>query len=127
RYDTGAKLAQLGSFYADALMADPNLQFDTLFGPAYKGIPLVTATTIALAARGRDVPFAFNRKEIKDHGEGGALVGHKIAPGERVVIIEDVTTAGTSVRETRELLAGIPDVKIVALVVSVDRQERGLG
>jgi orotate phosphoribosyltransferase len=127
RYDTGGKLARLGGFYAEALLAHPEIEYDCLFGPAYKGIPLVTATAIALAGRGREAPFAFNRKEAKDHGEGGALVGHKIAPGERVVIIEDVTTAGTSVRETRELLSGIGKVELTGLIVSVDRQERGRG
>lgn len=127
-YDSGAKMARLGSFYAQALTDRMAGRYDVLFGPAYKGIPLVTATAIALAERhGVDAPFAFNRKEAKDHGEGGSLIGHKLRDGERVVIIEDVTTAGTSVRESFQILGAAAKVQIVGLVVSVDRQERGTG
>jgi orotate phosphoribosyltransferase len=127
-YDSGARLARLGRFYAAALTSRLGREFDLLFGPAYKGIPLVTATAMALSEEhGIDVPIAFNRKEAKDHGEGGLLVGRKPQAGARVVIIEDVTTAGTSVRETATLLQGIAAVKLAALVVSVDRQERGTG
>lgn len=127
-YDTGAKMARLGAFYAQALASRMDNRFDCLFGPAYKGIPLVTATAIALAEQhGRDVPFSFNRKEAKDHGEGGSLVGHKLRDGQRIVIIEDVTTAGTSVRESFEILRAAARVDVVGLVVSVDRQERGAG
>ena len=128
RYDTGAKIARLGEFYAAALLDKlAAVSFDCLFGPAYKGIPLVVASAIALAARGRDVPFAFNRKEAKDHGEGGVIVGHPIAPGERVLVIEDVTTAGTSIGETQALLDPIAGARMAGLLVSVDRQERGAG
>lgn len=127
-YDSGAKMARLGSFYAQALQARMAGRFDSLFGPAYKGIPLVVATAMALAEQhGLDVPFAFNRKEKKDHGEGGGLVGHKLRDGERIVIVEDVTTAGTSVRESVELLGAVAKVELVGLIVSVDRQERGTG
>ena len=99
-----------------------------LFGPAYKGIPLAVATAMALHDHyGQDVGYCFNRKEAKDHGEGGVLVGHRLRDGDRVLIVEDVTTAGTSVRESVPLLRAAADVKIVGLVVSVDRMERGTG
>ena len=128
RYDSGAAMARLGRFYAAGLVARLGEGFDSLFGPAYKGIPLAVATAMALQLdHGRDVPFAFNRKEVKDHGEGGALVGRRPAPGDRVVIVEDVTTAGTSVRESVALLQAVAEVKPMALMVSVDRQERGQG
>jgi orotate phosphoribosyltransferase len=126
RYRTGAQLAQLGGFYADAIEAS-GVEFDFLFGPAYKGIPLVVATAMALSARGRDVPFCFNRKEAKDHGEGGVLVGHRPANQERALFVEDVTTAGTSIRETVPLLQAAAAVRPAGLVVSVDRMERGRG
>jgi len=132
KIDSGAKMARLGEFYARALIAAEKGAgggtIDCLFGPAYKGIPLVVAAAIALARdHGRDVPFAFNRKETKDHGEGGAIVGHKLKDGERVMIVEDVTTAGTSVRESMELLAATAKVKVTGLIVSIDRQEKGQG
>lgn len=128
RYRTGAQLARLARFYAhvlhDALASD----FDVLFGPAYKGIPLAAATAMQLHAEfGHDVGFCFNRKEAKDHGEGGSLIGHTLADSDRVVIIEDVTTAGTSVRESVPLLRGAAKVEFTALIVSVDRMERGSG
>jgi orotate phosphoribosyltransferase len=126
KYDTGAKMEKLGGFYARAIQAHFGMDYDVLFGPAYKGIPLVVAAAVALARdHGRDVPFAFNRKESKDHGEGGALVGRKPRDGERIVIVEDVTTAGTSVRESIALLRAAADVKVTGLIVSIDRQERG--
>jgi orotate phosphoribosyltransferase len=125
RYGRGAQLARLGGFYADRLLAALGDRFDVLFGPAYKGIPLVVATSMALAARGRDVGFCFNRKEAKDHGEGGVLVGHRLRDGDRVVIVEDVTTAGTSIREVVPILKRAANVELTALIVSVDRQERG--
>jgi len=126
RYRSGEQIRLLGRFYARAILARPDIEFDVLFGPAYKGIPLAGATALTLAAEhGRDVGFCFNRKEKKDHGEGGVLVGHELRDGERVLIIEDVTTAGTSIRETVPLLAGAADVRLAGLVVSVDRQERG--
>ena len=126
RYRTGEQMNQLAGFYADAVQAR-QLQFDFLFGPAYKGIPLVVALAMELSRRGHDVPFCFNRKEAKDHGEGGVLVGHQPKPGERVLIVEDVTTAGTSIRETVPSLKAAAPVVIVGLVVSVNRMERGLG
>lgn len=125
RYGSGMQAERLGSFYAQRLQAELEGGFDVLFGPAYKGIPLVVATSIALSRLGKDVGYCFNRKEVKDHGEGGVLVGHQLEDGDRVVIVEDVTTAGTSVRETVPLLLGAAKVELVALIVSVDRQERG--
>jgi orotate phosphoribosyltransferase len=127
RFDSGMKMRRLGAFYAEALWAALGEEFDCLYGPAYKGIPLAVALAMALAERGRDVPFTFNRKEAKDHGEGGSLIGHRLADGERVVIVEDVTTAGTSVRETMEIFKAAAAVDPVALIVAVDRQERGQG
>jgi orotate phosphoribosyltransferase len=125
RYGRGAQLARLGAFYADRLLDALGDGFDVLFGPAYKGIPLVVATAMALSERGRDVGFCFNRKEAKLHGEGGVLVGHTLRDGDRVVIVEDVTTAGTSIRETVPILRAAAKVDLRALIVSVDRQERG--
>ncbi len=128
RYQSGAQLERLGGFYARAIAEHLGGGFDLLFGPAYKGIPLVCATAMAFAREhGRDVAFCFDRKEAKDHGEGGRLVGHQPEDGERVVIVEDVTTAGTSVRETVPLLRAAADVRLGGLVVSVDRMERGRG
>ena len=128
RYRTGAQMRRLGGFYADAIAAQLGAgQLDVLFGPAYKGIPLVVATSMALAERGTDVAFCYNRKEAKDHGEGGSLVGKPLADGDRVLIVEDVTTAGTSIRETVPLLRAAARVTLAGLVVSVDRQERGTG
>jgi orotate phosphoribosyltransferase len=118
---TGAGLRQLAEHYAAAL-TDAGIAYDSLFGPAYKGIPLVSALACALAARGRDVGFAYNRKEAKDHGEGGVLVG---APGQRVVIVDDVITAGTAVREAIALIRGAGS-QVAALLVALDRQERGV-
>jgi len=127
-YNTGSQLAQLGQYYASALRENLNDGFDVLFGPAYKGIPLAAATSIALSAGcSIDVSFCFNRKEVKDHGEGGVMVGRKLGAGDRVVIIEDVVTAGTSVRESVPLISGCSGAKVVGLVVSVDRMERGRG
>ncbi len=128
RYATGAQLARLGRYYAQALTHVLGQHFDVLFGPAYKGIPLVVTTSMALAEEhGHDVGFCFNRKEAKDHGEGGQLVGSVLRDGQRVVIVEDVTTAGTSIRETLPLLQAAAKVQLTGLVVSVDRMERGQG
>jgi len=127
RYGSGTEIDRLGGFYAEHLLGRLEAPFDVLFGPAYKGIPLCVATAMQLARRGKDVGFCFNRKEAKDHGEGGILVGHALKDGDRVVIVEDVTTAGTSIRETVPLLRAAAKVEIVALIVSVDRQERGHG
>ena len=129
-YKTGRQIARLGIFYAEALINKLGGEFDNLYGPAYKGIPLCVTTASALAeAFDCDVTFTFNRKEAKDHGEGGSLIGYKYKGGERVVIIEDVITAGTSVRESAEILKeSVPagtKVNWQAVVVSVDRQERG--
>jgi orotate phosphoribosyltransferase len=126
KYTTGQQLARLGEFYAQALMSHIGGGFDVLFGPAYKGIPLVVATSIALSEKhNRSIPCCFNRKEAKDHGEGGLLIGHPVKNGERIVIVDDVVTAGTSVRESVGLLKKNADVVFSALVVSVDRMERG--
>ncbi len=126
RFRTGAQLDRLGRFYAAAILEHLGADFDVLFGPAYKGIPLAVATAIALERdHGKSVGVAFNRKEAKDHGEGGSLVGHVPAAGERVLIVEDVTTAGTSIRETVPLLRAAATVELAGLCVAVDRGERG--
>lgn len=127
RYRTGNHLRRLGSFYADCIQDNFGSDFDVLFGPAYKGIPLVVAAAEQLASRGHDCGFVFDRKEIKDHGEGGFLIGHPLWAGARIVIVEDVTTAGTSIRHSVAALRAAADVKVVGLVVAVDRRERGLG
>lgn len=126
-YRTGAQLAELGKFYAAAAEEAFGDSFDVLFGPAYKGIPLVATTSMALSDRGRDVAWCFDRKEEKDHGEGGSFVGHKFADGDRVLIVEDVTTAGTSIRETVPKMKNTADIKLAGLLVSCDRRERGTG
>ena len=121
RFDSGAALAVLAECYADALVAH-GLQFDMLFGPAYKGIPLATALALALARRGRDVPVAFNRKEAKAHGEGGTLIGAPLAG--RVLIVDDVITAGTAIREAIDIIRGAGATP-GGVVIALDRQERG--
>jgi orotate phosphoribosyltransferase len=126
-FHRGSEAARLGRFYAQAIQTRLGQGYDVLFGPAYKGIPLVVSTAAALSERGHDVSYCFNRKEAKDHGEGGLLVGRKLEDGERVVIVEDVTTAGTSIRETVPLLRAAARVQLAGLVVAVDRQERGTG
>ena len=126
-YVTGSQMKSLGGFYADCIRANITGRVDALFGPAYKGIPLSVAAAMALSEKGQDVSYCFNRKEAKDHGEGGSMVGYKLKDGDSVVIIEDVVTAGTSVRECLPLLAAQADVKIAGLVVSVDRMEKGAG
>jgi orotate phosphoribosyltransferase len=130
-YVHGSQLRRLGEFYALAIHKAFGSEVDNLFGPAYKGIPLAVTASIALEKlHGLDVTYTFNRKELKDHGEGGTLVGYNYAKENkpcRVVLIEDVTTAGTSVRECLPLIQGNPGVKAVGLVVSVDRMERGQG
>ncbi len=125
-FRSGAQFATLGSFYADVINETFGDEVDVLFGPAYKGIPLAIATSIALSTHhGRDVGVCFDRKEAKDHGEGGAIIGHRPQDGDRIVIVEDVTTAGTSIRLTVPMLQAAANVEIVGLVVGVDRQERG--
>ncbi len=123
-FNSGAKLARLGRFYARAI-TDSGIGFDMLFGPAYKGIPLVSAVAIALADRfDRDLPYAFNRKEAKKHAEGGIVVGHALTG--RVLIVDDVISAGTSVRESLELIRAA-GASSAGVSIAVDRQERGLG
>ena len=125
-YKTGAQAARLGDYYAACVQENMPDGIDCLFGPAYKGIPLAVTTAASLYRNyDRDLPYCFNRKEVKDHGEGGSMVGYKPKDGDRVAIIEDVVTAGTAVRESIELFKSVADVKIVALFVSADRMERG--
>jgi orotate phosphoribosyltransferase len=122
-FDDGAKLSRLAQFYARRLLAS-GIAFDLLFGPAYKGITLAAAVAIELARLGRNVPFAYNRKEAKDHGEGGTLVGAPVAG--RVLIVDDVISAGTSVRESVELIRAAGATP-AGVLIALDRQERGLG
>lgn len=122
-FNDGAALARLCDFYAKSILA-AGIQFDVLFGPAYKGIPLAAGTAMALAQNGRNTPYAYNRKEAKDHGEGGTLVGAPLAG--RVLIIDDVISAGTSVRESVELIRAAGATP-AAVVIALDRQERGQG
>ena len=125
-YKTGAQAARLGDCYAACIQQNMPDGIDCLFGPAYKGIPLAVSAAASLFRNyGRDMPYCFNRKEAKDHGEGGSMVGYKPQNGDRVAIIEDVVTAGTAVRETIELFKSVADVTFAALFVSVDRMERG--
>ena len=127
-YRTGEQLKKLGEYYAHAIQASFGTDFDILFGPAYKGIPLSVTASIAMSSLyGADIRYCSNRKEIKDHGDKGILLGSPLQDGDRVVIIEDVTTAGTSIRETLPILKANADVKVLGLVVSVDRCERGTG
>ncbi len=122
-FNTGAQLGKLGHFYAQALL-QAKIKVDILYGPAYKGIPLVSATSIAYAQiTGDDIPFAFNRKEVKDHGEGGSLVGAPLIGN--VIILDDVITAGTSVRESVEII-NQAHAKPAGVVIALDRQEKGL-
>jgi orotate phosphoribosyltransferase len=124
RFDTGARLDRLGQLYAEALLA-AGIQADVLFGPAYKGIPLACATAIALSRKtGQEIPFAFNRKETKEHGEGGRLVGSPLRGN--VLILDDVITAGTSVRESVEIIRAA-GAKPCGVLIALDRQERGEG
>lgn len=125
-YRTGGQISRLGGFYASLVMETCGSDFDALFGPAYKGIPLVTATAASLARdHGVDKPFFFNRKELKDHGEGGSIVGYPPKNGERILIIEDVITAGTAIRETMPILRSCGDVRATDMFISVNRCEVG--
>lgn len=127
-YKTGAQASKLGDYYAACIQENLPEGVDCLFGPAYKGIPLAVAAASSLYRNyGRDLPYCFNRKEAKDHGEGGSMVGYKPQAGDRVVIVEDVVTAGTAVRETIALFKSVAAVDLTALIVSVDRMERGTG
>ncbi len=121
-FNTGQDLQKLGQFYAIAI-ENSKLQYDALFGPAYKGIPLVAATVIGLTAWQKNIPYAFNRKEVKDHGEGGRLVGADISH-KKVLIIDDVITAGTAIRETVNFLNAIHAI-FAGVIIALDRQERG--
>ena len=126
-YVTGGQLRRLGEYYARAIHEHYGDDFDVLFGPAYKGIPLGVATTIAYdALYGKQIRYCSNRKEIKDHGDTGILLGSKLKDGDRVVIIEDVTTSGKSIEETFPIIKAQADVTIVGLIVSLNRMERGL-
>ncbi len=127
-YVTGTQLRRLGEYYAKAIHDCYGLDFDILFGPAYKGIPLSVATTMAISELyGKDVKYCSNRKEEKDHGDTGILLGSKLKDGDRVVIIEDVTTSGKSIEETFPILKAQADVEIVGLMVSLNRMEKGTG
>ncbi len=127
-YQTGSQLKKLGEYYARAIEQKYGHEFDVLFGPAYKGIPLSVTTVISLSELyGADIRYCSNRKEIKDHGDKGILLGSPIYDKDRVVIIEDVTTAGTSIGETMPIIKAQGAVDIIGLVVSVDRMERGQG
>lgn len=128
-YRTGAQLKKLGEFYAAAIKEKFGTDFDILFGPAYKGIPLSVATSIALSENydAGTISYCADRKEAKDHGEGGKLLGAPIHDGDKVLIIEDVTTAGTSIRENYPLIKAQASCEVIGLIVSVDRMERGTG
>lgn len=125
-YVTGSQLRKLGAYYAQAIHDNYGTDFEVLFGPAYKGIPLAVATTMAFSELyGRDIRYCSNRKEIKDHGDVGILLGSDLNDGDRVVIIEDVTTSGKSIEETFPILKEQANVDVVGLMVSLNRQERG--
>ncbi len=125
-YVTGSQLRKLGEYYAKAIHDNYGTDFDVLFGPAYKGIPLAVATTMAFSSLyGRDIRYCSNRKEVKDHGDVGILLGSGLNDGDRVVIIEDVTTSGKSIEETFPILKEQANVDVVGLMVSLNRQERG--
>ncbi len=124
---TGEDIATLGEFYAKAYFEKVGAKKAVLYGPAYKGISLAVSASVALSKNGLNLPFFFNRKEIKDHGEGGVFVGYVPTAGEEVVIIEDVITAGTAIRESMEILSHLEGVKVAATFIMVDRKEKGQG
>ena len=124
---TGEQVATLGEFYARAYQEKLGKRPTVLYGPAYKGISIAVSAAVALSKEGLNVPFFFNRKEAKDHGEGGVFVGYVPQPGEEVVIVEDVITAGTAIRESMGILSHLEGVKVVATFIMVDRKERGQG
>ena len=127
-YVTGSQLRKLGEYYAKAIHDNYGLDFDVLFGPAYKGIPLSVATTMAISELyGKEIRYCSNRKEVKDHGDTGILLGSKLKDGDRVVIIEDVTTSGKSIEETLPIIKAQADVEIKGLMVSLNRMEKGQG
>ncbi len=122
---TGEQIAKLGEFYAKAYLEKVGNKRCVLYGPAYKGISIAVSSSIALSKNGLDVPFFFNRKEAKDHGEGGVFVGYTPKAGEDIVIVEDVITAGTAIRESMEILSYLPESRVCATFVMVDRKEKG--
>ena len=122
---TGDQIAKLGEFYARAYLEKVGKKRTVLYGPAYKGISIAVSSAVALSKEGLDVPFFFNRKEAKDHGEGGVFVGYVPKAGEEVVIVEDVITAGTAIRESMAILSSLEDVKVAATFIMVDRKEKG--
>lgn len=124
---TGEQIARLGEFYAKAYFDKLGRKEAVLYGPAYKGISIAVSAAVALSKEGLNVPFFFNRKEAKDHGEGGVFVGYVPKAGEEVVIVEDVITAGTAIRESMAILGNLKDVKVAATFVMVDRKEKGQG
>ncbi len=125
-YKTGKQLAKLGEYYAECIVSN-GLQAETLVGPAYKGIPLSVATAIALSNNhGQDLNYCFDRKEVKDHGEGGLFVGKQLVDGEKVIIIEDVMTSGKALREILPKLEAAANVQVVGMIISVDRREKAL-
>ncbi|MCT4542281.1 MAG: orotate phosphoribosyltransferase [Vallitalea sp.] len=127
-YKTGSQLSKLSKFYAKAIMDNFDDDFNILFGPAYKGIPLSVTTAVAFTNDyGKEVSYCSNRKEIKDHGDKGILLGSKLKDGDKVIIIEDVTTAGTSIYETMPIIKQNGDVEVKGLIISVDRMEKGQG
>jgi orotate phosphoribosyltransferase len=126
-YKTGEHIAKLGEFYAQCIKEN-NIDADVFFGPAYKGIPLAVSAAVAVYKNnGKNVNYCFNRKEAKDHGEGGVIVGHKLQDGDKVAVIEDVITAGTAIRETLPILKAAANVDVQAVIISVDRMEKGKG
>ena len=122
---TGNEIAKLGEFYAKAYFDKVGKKPTVLYGPAYKGISIAVSAAVALSKEGLDVPFFFNRKEVKDHGEGGVFVGYVPQAGEEIVIVEDVITAGTAIRESMAILSSLEGVKVSATFVMVDRKEKG--
>ena len=125
-YKTGAQLAKLGEYYAECIK-DNNIDVETLFGPAYKGIPLAVSATVALFNKfGTSVNYCFDRKEVKDHGEGGTFVGRTLTDGEKVVVIDDVMTSGKALREVLPKLKSAADVNVTGMVITVDRMEKAL-
>ena len=124
---TGDEISKLGEFYAKAYFDKEGNKKTVIYGPAYKGISIAVSAAVALSKNGLDVPFFFNRKEVKDHGEGGVFVGYVPQAGEEVVIVEDVITAGTAIRESMAILSHLEGVKVAATFVMVDRKEKGQG
>ena len=124
---TGEEIAKLGEFYAKAYFEKVGNKPTVLYGPAYKGISIAVSAAVALSKNGLNVPFFFNRKEVKDHGEGGVFVGYVPQAGEEIVIVEDVITAGTAIRESMAILGALEGVKVAATFVMVDRKEKGKG